>query len=492
MKISVTGKLYLGFLSAVIITILIGVVTYQSIQSQQENAVWLRHSYQVINQVDAIQNILVDMETGRRGFRATNQKRFLEPYNNGLLHIMPAINDLKDLVKDNPQQLDNVQGLETRVLDLVQLWRLFGQDATGYTLDTIIQMTDREKDKMDAIRSHINKIINSETDLRINREKINKQSLNFTSNISIIGTIAVLAIILILIYFIISEFNNRRKAEAAVQENLLEVKLLNDESNNKNWLLTGVADVNDGLQNKDDTISVAKSALSVIANYVDAVAAAIYTYREDEDALVLQASHALPTNTQKYFKIGEGLVGHAANSREATITKDIPTSYWTVQSATGASTAGEVICIPLWYNKELKGVLEFATFSEFSPLQINFLNNISYNIATALNGADSREKVMLLLEQVQLQKLDLQNQQEELRQTNEELTRQAEVLQASEEELRVQEEELRQINAELEEKNEAVELSRQALSQKASELEITGKYKSEFLANMSHELRTPL
>ena len=492
MKLSVTGKLYLGFLSAVIITLIIGIVTYSSIQTQQENARWVKHSYKVINQVDDIQNILVDMETGRRGFRGTNEKRFLEPYNNGLLHIMPAINELKSLVNDNPTQVDNVQALERKVLSLIQLWRMFGQDARTYTMDTVIRMTGEEQVKMDDIRLLITQMVNIENDLRVQREAINKQSLNFTSNISIIGSTAVLIIILILIYFIISEFNNRRKAETTVQENLQEVKLLNEESNNQNWLLTGVANVNDGLQDKDDIASLSKSALFVISNYINAIASAIYVYKEDEDALILQACNALPENAQKRFTIGEGLIGHAAQQREAVITRDVPTPYWTIQSATGATTAGEIVCIPLWYNKELKGVLEFATFSKFSPLQIQFLNNIAYSIATGLNAADSREKVMQLLEQVQLQKLDLQNQQEELRQTNEELTRQAEVLQASEEELRVQEEELRQINAELEEKNEAVEMSRQALSQKASELEITGKYKSEFLANMSHELRTPL
>ncbi len=492
MRLSITAKLYLGFLSAIVITIIIGIVTYQSIQSQQENARWLRHSYQVINKVDDIQNILIDMETGRRGFRATNQKKFLEPYNSGLLNIMPAINDLKNQVKDNPQQLSNVQILESKVLGVLQLWQEYGQDASAYTMDIVIRMTDTEKQKMDDIRQHINKITNLETDLRIKREQVNERSLSLTSNISIIGSFAVLVIILILIYFIISEFNNRRRAEAAVQENLQEVKLLNEESNNKNWLLTGVASVNNGLQDKDDISTLAKSALNVVAAYINATAGALYIYKEDQESLIMVASSALPASTQRQFKIGEGLVGQAANTNQAYITKNIPSTYWSIHSATGSGIAGEVVCVPLWYNKELKGVLEFGTFGHFSDLQIDFLNNIAYNIATAINGAESKEKVMLLLEQVQIQKLDLQNQQEELRQTNEELTRQAEVLQASEEELRVQEEELRQINAELEEKNETVEISRQALAQKASELEITGKYKSEFLANMSHELRTPL
>src|SRR5947207_5997564 len=35
-------------------------------------------------------------------------------------------------------------------------------------------------------------------------------------------------------------------------------------------------------------------------------------------------------------------------------------------------------------------------------------------------------------------------------------------------------------------------MARNAIEEKATQLEITSKYKNEFLANMSHELRTPL
>lgn len=492
MKISITGKLYFGFISAIVLSLSIGLLTYLAMRKQQENGKWVRHTYQVMAQMDDVETMLINMETGRRGFRATNQKKFLEPYHNGLRRITPAVNQLKEMVADNPDQVNNVIVLEKRIDDILLFWRSLGDDASGYTREIITNIMDEEKAKMDLVRSDFARILALERRNLAERQAQNDSSLTFTSVVSIVGTALIQAIIIILIYFILSEFKNRRKAEAEVKENLAEVNKLNEESNNQNWLLSGVSDINDSLQGSDDIKTLSKNITDAIIRYLNIPAAALYIYDEDKQRLALQYSIALPADIQASYAIGEGLVGKAALEKHAIVIKNVPPGFWLVKSGTGEAKPAEVVLLPLWHVGILKGVIELAVFSDFSESEITLLNSVANNIGIAVNAAESRDKVMELLEQVQLQKIDLQNQQEELRQTNEELTRQAEVLQASEEELRVQEEELRQINAELEEKNEAVEMSRQALSQKAKELEITGKYKSEFLANMSHELRTPL
>jgi signal transduction histidine kinase/DNA-binding response OmpR family regulator len=356
----------------------------------------------------------------------------------------------------------------------------------------IIMMMDREKTHMDAIRSQISKVSNLEKTYLAERTSQNEKSLDSTKLIIIVGTLLIQVIIVILIYFILNEFTNRKKAEQAVKENLDEVKALNELADSKNWVLSGVANINDSLQGADDIPGLSKNIVDAIVKYLRAQAGALYTINEDNGKLELQNGNSLPANATKSFNIGDGLIGSAARQNEILVINNVPADYWSLQSGTGSAKPGHILLLPLWFGNQLKGVLELASFSGFTEQDEDVLNTVANNIAIAINAVESRDKVMALLEQVQLQKIDLQNQQEELRQTNEELTRQAEVLQASEEELRVQEEELRQINAELEEKNEAVEVSRQALSQKARELEVTGKYKSEFLANMSHELRTPL
>ncbi len=492
MKISLINRLYLGFAFALIISAVIGYISYYTFRQQTEEAHWVKHTYEVINEAQRVQKLCVDMETGRRGFRGTHEKIFLEPYSMGSQKVGPAIANLKNLVSDNPEEIERIDTLQGKVDKLILFWKENGDDASKYTTDSLVRITMAEKRQMDAIRVVVDEILNAEHKLLVSREKDSADSVSIATIVSTAGTLVVQIIIIILIYIIISEFKTRRKAEEALQLNLAELERLNVQTSDRNWLLTGLSKVNTGLQGINDVSFVSKIILNVIVNYLEIPAGALYVYDDQKQKLVLRSATALPENVTKEYSINEGIVGSAGTRKDISIVNDVPASYWKLQSATGSSTPGAILCLPLWLNNELKGVVELVSFKPFTKLQVSLLESMVNNVAVAINSADAREKIILLLEQVQQQKESLQQQEEELRQTNEELTQQAETLQASEEELKVQEEELRQINAELEEKNEAVEVARQSLAAKAMELEITGKYKSEFLANMSHELRTPL
>ncbi|MDR3681718.1 MAG: response regulator [Flavipsychrobacter sp.] len=492
MKVSLVNRLYLGFALALILSAVIGYISYYTFRQQTEESKWVKHTYEVINQAEQIQGLIVDMETGRRGFRGTNERVFLAPYNLGLLKIGPELSNLRNLVADNPEEIERADDLSKKVNNILQFWKEKGDDATLYTRDSLVRITTEEKKQMDSIRVVVNDMLAAENKLLATREKGNVDSINLATWVSTIGTIIVQIIIIILIYIIINEFRIRKKAEDALQANLAELERVNGQTSDRNWLLTGLSKVNTGLQGINDVSSVSKLILNVIVSYLEIPAGALYVYDDQKHKLALRSAIALPENAAKEYNIDEGIIGSAGTRKDISIVNDVPASYWKLQSATGSNTPGAILCLPLWLNNELKGVVELVSFKPFTKLQVSLLESMVNNVAVAINSADAREKIILLLEQVQQQKESLQQQEEELRQTNEELIQQAETLQASEEELKVQEEELRQINAELEEKNEAVEIARQSLAAKAMELEITGKYKSEFLANMSHELRTPL
>ncbi|CCH53964.1 GAF sensor hybrid histidine kinase [Fibrisoma limi BUZ 3] len=492
MKLSLLNRLYLGFSIAIFLVILMGVLALQTFQNQSAEAERVRHTYQVLNQAENIQKLLVDMETGRRGFRPTNDRKFLEPYNVGLLKIEPAIIALKELTNDNSDQQRRIEQAELHIEDLLQFWKGLGEDASGYTPATISAIMTQEKVRMDRIRIEIDEILRIEKALLAHRERDNAEAIGRASIGLIASILLILLIVVTLIYFILKEFKSRRRAETSLYQNYKQLEELNQATTEKNWLLMGISSINDTLQGINEIDSLTQQILNAIIDYLDLPAGAFYCYNEGQHQLQLNASVALPASAPQQYQLREGLIGRAADGRNLLVVNDVPTEFWSVESGTGQGLPKQLVFMPLWYNKELKGVLELASFSPMSDEQLALLRAVANNIAVAVNAADDRRRVMHLLKQVQDQKEELENQQEELRQSNEELTRQASILQSSEEELKVQEEELRQINAELEERNEAVEVARKALSMKAKELEVTGKYKSEFLANMSHELRTPL
>jgi CheY-like chemotaxis protein/signal transduction histidine kinase len=130
------------------------------------------------------------------------------------------------------------------------------------------------------------------------------------------------------------------------------------------------------------------------------------------------------------------------------------------------------------FENQVKAVIELASISSFTPLQISFLEQLTASIGIVLNSIEATMQTEGLLKQSQNLAGELQTQQRELQQTNDQLEQKAQ--------------QLAERNVEVERKNQEIEQARRALEEKATELSLTSKYKSEFLANMSHELRTPL
>ena len=134
--------------------------------------------------------------------------------------------------------------------------------------------------------------------------------------------------------------------------------------------------------------------------------------------------------------------------------------------------------LPVLFEGQVKAVIELASLSAFTDLQMSFLEQLTTSIGIVLNSIEATMQTEGLLKQSQQLAIELQTQQRELQQTNEQLEQKAQ--------------QLADRNVEVEAKNQEIEQARRAVEEKATELALTSKYKSEFLANMSHELRTPL
>lgn len=492
MKLSLNTRLILGFLTAILLALGVGIVSMLAVRRQTAEGALVKHTYQVITDVDNIQKLLVDMETGRRGYRNTGDTSFLRPFEEALPKIEPAVDALREMVSDNALQQANISELEAEIHKMLTFWTGLGHNADNYTREEAVKVTNQEKLLMDAVRGMVRKINVAEEQLLHQREKRSAISVRVTYWALGIGTGLILVIVGVMIFVIVNEFKIRKKAEADLQRSFEELAQLNAANVSQNWILTGARELSQQMLGVSKIEKLSAAILKSLVSYLKLPAGVLYVYNDEKEALELAASIGLTGEAQQQYHIGEGLPGRAATGRELTVVEDVPASYWSVSSATGKAAAGQLLYLPLWLNDKLKAVLELASFSPFRSAAMELPKMMANSMAVNINAAQAQEKVRVLLEQVQEQKEELIHQQEELRQTNEELTRQTEILQASEEELRVQEEELRQINTELEERNEAVEVARQSLTQKAKELEVNSRYKSEFLANMSHELRTPL
>ncbi len=260
----------------------------------------------------------------------------------------------------------------------------------------------------------------------------------------------------------------------------------------QDWLKTGQAQLNEVIRGDQELVALARATINFLCNYVKAYVGTFYILhhpdiKHENLYLKLIASYAFQKrkNMSNEFEIGEGLVGQAALERQSILVNQLPSDYLHVSSSLGETHPEALLIMPFMFEEHLKGVIEMGFLQEPDEIQFEFLMQAMSTIGIAVQTAESRTQLQMLLQQSQQQAEELQTQTEELQSQQEELRQANEELQVRTLELERQKEEVRAKNAQL-------EISQQAIEQKARELELTSKYKSEFLANMSHELRTPL
>jgi signal transduction histidine kinase/HAMP domain-containing protein/CheY-like chemotaxis protein len=259
----------------------------------------------------------------------------------------------------------------------------------------------------------------------------------------------------------------------------------------QDWLKTNVARISTMLQGQRDAGAVARQIMSHVTPLVDAQRGAFFVPDGHEEgaeapALKLLASYA---HTDRHtpgsrFAPGEGLVGQAAVERTPILVTSAPPGY-VVRSGLGEAAPVNVLVLPVLFEEELMGVLEFASLHPFTPTSrelleelVETLGIVLHTIAATMRTEELLEQSQSLAQELQAQSEELQAQSEELQQTNEELEEKAELLETQKRAIEL-------TNAE-------IERARAEVEQRAEQLARSSRYKSEFLANMSHELRTPL
>ncbi|QJD97984.1 response regulator [Mucilaginibacter robiniae] len=502
-RFSFRQQVLIGFGVSIILVFIVGLLSFYSIRKLQDNQTEVEHSQQVVNTSHNILQYLIDAETGMRGYVATNKVRFLDPYNAALPRISHDLNRLQTLTEQDPDQQKNITDLTQLTEEQLTLLKTNVDKREALGLDYMVQhdMLLNGKAVMDRIRGLIDNINKVESKSLLAGKARTAEAANNTTIIIVVGSLIFLIIIVVLFIYIQKTFEQQKKIEAEVKETNTALEQVLGENESKNWLLTGIGNLNEKMQGQQSEKELAANILTEVCQYTNALTGTFYLFSEDDEALELYsyfAFHDLSV-VKKKIKLSEGWLGQVATDQKPATIKGHLNDKLQLETSIISQELAEILIVPFFFDKKLKGVMEVAFQSQLKDNDRDYIMAAADDIGIAINTAQARTIMHDLFEETQQQAEELEAQQEEMRVTNEELLNKTEMLQASEEELRVQQEELRTINAELEEKaslleekNQAIEEARHAINQKVTELETTGKYKSEFLANMSHELRTPL
>ncbi|MEK3993550.1 response regulator [Psychrobacillus sp. FSL K6-2365] len=309
-------------------------------------------------------------------------------------------------------------------------------------------------------------------------------------------------------------FNTMADALENQVKKALEISTRNEE---QAWMMKNLANLTTYLQSSKDLISFSHTFMQEITPIVGGKYGVFYLNEENDGETLFSLTGAYAykqlDDKNSTIRLGEGLIGQSALSKETISLVDIPTNYTHIASGVGQAIPKQILIIPIVFEDKVRAVYEIASFQKFSSIERKLLEELADYSGIIIDNIAGRHKMMELLqesqtmtEELQTQSEELSTQHEELKRFNEELETQTTALIQSELMLQQQARELEQTNSELEEKailleehnqkyevkNREVERAKTELEEKATQLELTSKYKSEFLANMSHELRTPL
>ncbi|MFD6952744.1 hybrid sensor histidine kinase/response regulator [Nocardiopsis sp. TSRI0078] len=254
------------------------------------------------------------------------------------------------------------------------------------------------------------------------------------------------------------------------------------------WLKSNVARISGHIQGHRDLKELARLIMTEVTPLIGAQHGACYLPedQDDQENFLFYAGFGFdPGEERRRVRKGVGLVGEALAQQVEQQVGNIPPGYVKVESGLGEASPRNLYILPIVSEERSLGAIEFASYDDFREIHKNFLRQLVALLGTTINTILANNRTEDLLEQSQ----QLTSQ---LRERSNELQRQQEELRGKNAELRQKATQLANQNRAIELQNQQIQRSRNALEERAHQLQVSSKYKSEFLANMSHELRTPL
>lgn len=221
-----------------------------------------------------------------------------------------------------------------------------------------------------------------------------------------------------------------------MRDNLRQVA---EEDRKRNWATEGLAKFSDILRANTDLKILSENIISDLVKYTGSSQGSLFVLNDtspDDVHLELLACYAFDRKKflEKKILPGEGLAGQVYLEKETIFMKAVPQNYIAITSGLGGAEPKSILIVPVKLNGEITGVVEIASFNEYQPHEISFIEKLAENIASAIMGVKTSERTQHLLHASQQQAEELKAQEEEMRQNLEELSATQEEMQRKEKE----------------------------------------------------------
>ncbi len=188
------------FATSLFILLFITGITFKHMIALADSAELLVHSYKVHIELDQLNAVIRDAESGQRGYIITKDSSFLLPYTNGPDKINESFSKLTSLIVANTQQQLHLDSLRNLVVMRFQyLAKTLEKDASKESDKYAVLNGMREgRDIMNLIRIQINKMV------KIEITSVNALNKKYKNEISFTPLFTLLILLFSLLVFIFS------------------------------------------------------------------------------------------------------------------------------------------------------------------------------------------------------------------------------------------------------------------------------------------------
>jgi len=210
-----TRKVQLAFGSAILTLLVVGAVSYHSMVVSRESDRWVRHTHEVIENLQELLLAMEGMESSYRGFALTGKESYLESYHASLLSADQHEATVRHLTLDNPAQQHRLPILESLAAQKIQFAEMVINLRQAKGLEAAAQATAGGLGQlsMDEFRRIVRGLQDEELRLLVLRNGDVQRRLGQTKTALILGTVLGLLIAAAAGWSVLRESSRRGLAE---------------------------------------------------------------------------------------------------------------------------------------------------------------------------------------------------------------------------------------------------------------------------------------
>lgn len=515
-KSSIRLKVTLGYIVIIVCVLLSSILILEKVtvlNSKRSDVT--NRNLEVHQMINTVEQSIIQIEKKQNSYILTGEKRYINEYEEQRINVLNDLENLKNVVAKQSNEkilaLDLEKSVNKWITLIVEPSLKIREEKSESAATTFLKQKVENAEipninrSINRLRQEQNTILNDDT-----------ENLEYTS-VQLMWIFFILILSIMLVGLFVSNYvsknitqaiqnvkntiQNIRQKGGDLQERIditsrdevrdltIETNQLLNQLEEKEWVQNNVNYIIYAYQGVNDIHTLADVILSEISKVIHAVHGVFYLREEDDKDVLYVKKGAFAENNlnigRESFKLGEGLIGQVAKDGHMYKMAVSPESTHVISTSLIDTAPRTLLLMPVYFNRQVIAVLEFATLDTFVEKHIQLLNKVNETLGISIDSVKRTMHIESLL-------LDSNRLTEELQVQSEELQTQSEELQAQTNELSTMNDSLAMRTKEAEARTRELALANRDIETRAREIAQGAKYKSEFLANMSHELRTPL